>query len=379
MPPAWATASRTAARLRSRFELDAIKPILTRAEARPTELPRPARCHGGPGARAPGSTSGGDAGGGRGLGAARQQYLAGDHEALDLGRALVELHDLRVAHQLLDRVLLDEAVAAVDLHGVGGDLHRRVRGEALRVRGDERVALAGVEQVGRLPGHQAPGLDLRRHVGDHELDRLVHRDRHAELDALLRVLGGELERRARDADGHRRDAGTRAVERHHRELEALVLLAEHVLGWHLDVVERDRRGVGGTLSELVLLLVDRHAVEVAIYDERGHAAVAGLLVGLGVDRVVVGVRAVGDEALRAVDDVLVTLLDGRRLHAGDVGAGVRLGQAERGELRLLGQHPEVLPLGPLWAAERARRGREAVAHRRGCAARADTGDLLVDD
>ena len=53
---------------------------------------------------------------------------------------------------------------------------------------------------------QAAGVDLGRHVGDHELDRLVHRDRHAELHALLGVLGGELERGARDAGRHGGDA-----------------------------------------------------------------------------------------------------------------------------------------------------------------------------
>ena len=73
---------------------------------------------------------------GRLVDVARQQHLFGDHQALDLAGALVELHDLRVAHQFLDRVLLDEAVAAVDLDGVDGDLHRRVGGEALGLRGD---------------------------------------------------------------------------------------------------------------------------------------------------------------------------------------------------------------------------------------------------
>src|SRR5690349_16319703 len=106
--------------------------------------------------------------GGDGLGlghAARQQRLARDDQALDLGRALVQLHDLGVAHQLLDGVLLDEAVAAVDLHGVGRDSHRGVGGEALRVRGDERVALAVVELRRGLPRQQARGLDVGRHVG----------------------------------------------------------------------------------------------------------------------------------------------------------------------------------------------------------------------
>ena len=66
--------------------------------------------------------------------AARQEDLLRDHEALDLRRALVDLEELRVAHQLLDRVLLHVAVAAEDLHGVGRDLHRRVGREPLRER-----------------------------------------------------------------------------------------------------------------------------------------------------------------------------------------------------------------------------------------------------
>src|SRR4028118_1228583 len=47
------------------------------------------------------------------------------------------------------------------------------------------------------------------------------------------------------AGRHGRRAGARAVERHHRELEALVLLADQVLGGDLGLVERDGRGVGG--------------------------------------------------------------------------------------------------------------------------------------
>src|SRR5918995_837693 len=68
--------------------------------------------------------------------ATRQEYLTRDHEPLNLRSALVDLEQLRVAHELLDRVLLDVAVAAEDLDGVCGDFHRRVCGEAL---GERRV------------------------------------------------------------------------------------------------------------------------------------------------------------------------------------------------------------------------------------------------
>src|SRR5215469_16139511 len=52
------------------------------------------------------------------------QHLAGDHEPLDLLRPLVDLRDLRVAHEALDRVLLDVAVAAQDLYRLGRHRHR---------------------------------------------------------------------------------------------------------------------------------------------------------------------------------------------------------------------------------------------------------------
>src|SRR5687767_4933924 len=74
--------------------------------------------------------------------ATRQEYFFGDHEALDLRRAFVDLEQLRVAHQLLDGVLLHIAVAAEDLHGVRGHLHRRVSREPLGERRLERRALA---------------------------------------------------------------------------------------------------------------------------------------------------------------------------------------------------------------------------------------------
>ena len=59
------------------------------------------------------------------------EELAGDHDPLDLVGALVDLGDLGVAHHPLDGVLAGVAVAPEDLHGVGGDLHCHVGGEAL--------------------------------------------------------------------------------------------------------------------------------------------------------------------------------------------------------------------------------------------------------
>src|SRR5579859_5384053 len=78
-------------------------------------------------------------------------HLAGDHEALDLVRALVDLRDLRVAHHALERVLADVAVAAEDLHRLGRDPHRRVRAEQLRHRARLGQLRVGHARVGHLP------------------------------------------------------------------------------------------------------------------------------------------------------------------------------------------------------------------------------------
>src|SRR5829696_6916215 len=189
-----------------------------------------------------------------------EKYLPCDHEPLNLRGPLVDLEQLGVAHELLDRILLDVAVAAEDLDCVGGHLHRRVRGEALRERRLQRRALALVEEPRRLPDQQPRGLDLGGHVGDEEVDPLVHGDRLAKLHTLLRVHHGLLEGGPGDPDGAGRGPGARVVESLHRDLEAFALLAEAVSRWHPNVLEGERRGVGRSLAHLVEVLLDRHAV-----------------------------------------------------------------------------------------------------------------------
>ena len=46
--------------------------------------------------------------------------LSSDHHTLYFASALVNLKDLGISHQLLDRVLAVEAGSAEDLHGLGG-------------------------------------------------------------------------------------------------------------------------------------------------------------------------------------------------------------------------------------------------------------------
>src|SRR5699024_11909440 len=61
--------------------------------------------------------------------------FAGDEHELDLGGALPDLEDLRVAVVASDEVFVHEAVAAVDLGGIAGVVHRCLAGDHLRDRG----------------------------------------------------------------------------------------------------------------------------------------------------------------------------------------------------------------------------------------------------
>ena len=74
-----------------------------------------------------------------------------------------------------------------------------------------------------------------------------------------------------------------------------------------------------------------HAGRVHVDDEAGNAAVRALgAVGRRHQLHEVGVAGAGDEALDAVDDVMVAVADGDGAHAARIGAGIGLGLGEAG-------------------------------------------------
>src|SRR4051812_11676532 len=153
--------------------------------------------------------------------------------------------------------------------------------------------------------------------------------------AAQRVVEREVDRPLRDADALRRDAGPRAVERHHRDLEAVALGAEHVLRRHLDVLEARRAEVPARHPHRAQLL-DADAGRVAVDDERADALRAGRA-GAGEDHVDAADARVADEALLAVEHVDVAAALGARLEGGRVAPDARLGQRVRAVHRAVDQ------------------------------------------
>ena len=130
----------------------------------------------------------------------------------------------------------------------------------------------------------------------------------------------------------------------------------------------------------VLDLPDGKAGGVLLHDEDPGAPLGVLRIGNGEDQRRAADAAVGHEDLRAVDDIILAVPDGDRLHPARIGAGVGLGQTEGADPLAAGHRREeaaflLLGAEPLDGVDpHAVVDGEAEADRR-----ADAGDLLDGD
>src|SRR5439155_20219948 len=250
-------------------------------------------------------------------------------DPLDFARALEQRVYLGVAVPLLDRKILDVAVAAADLDRLLGDLDSDLAGLQLRHRALGLLELAAVPPFPQRPPDQRAGrLDLGRHVGEHERDRLRREQGPAELLPFPGVMEGELEGGARDAQCLGSNDRARQLERLQRHRGALMralararelgvqLLhaAEHVLERNRAVLEEHLGGVRGADAHLPFLLALADALRPWRNDEARLAPRAELRLDGGDHDVDARDAAVCDEYLLAVDYPIAVLAHGARLH-----------------------------------------------------------------
>ena len=98
---------------------------------------------------------------------------------------------------------------------------------------------------------------------------------------------------------------------------------------HVDEAQLGGVATSGCPSLSSLRLTEKPG-DVGRHHDLAHAPVAALVGGAGEQAQPVGLRAVGDVELRAVDDPLVAVADGPGAQAGHVGAGVGLGDGDGG-------------------------------------------------
>ena len=174
-------------------------------------------------------------------------------------------------------------------------------------------------------------FDLRRDVGEHELDPLEARDRLPKLLTFLDVIQRIRKSALGDAEGLRADAGARAIQHRERDLETRALFAQTIRGRHLHFLENDLRGGRAADAELVLELFDLPRAGLSLQHKCGDAAVIGRGIRLRKYDEGAGDAAMRDELLGAVEHVIVAVLDGASPHRSRIRSAARFRQRIGGD------------------------------------------------
>ena len=153
----------------------------------------------------------------------------------------------------------------------------------------------------------------------------------AESLAVFDIFDGESQRGQRIADGHRGGCDTLALEILHDRIESGVLFAQQISRGHAAVFEDQFRGVGTQPAGLVQRAANAKTRRAFFDDEHGDAA--GTLrsrIGFRRHKVQIGLHAIGDEHLGAVQYPIGAVDSGASADAGDVGSRIGLGHRHRG-------------------------------------------------
>ncbi len=177
------------------------------------------------------------------------------------------------------------------------------------------------------------------HVSQLELGVLELGDAPAELDALLGVLDGLLDGSLGPDPGPGRQYRYGRRPGSSWRCEALALLAQQAVLGDNAVLHNQLTGGGALDAHLLLVLAHGEAGVGALHDEGGDllllaAALVGGNAGDGKDHEHVGVAGVGDEDLGAVGGIQFSPFSSSTAvvcWALGIGAGARLGQAERAD------------------------------------------------
>ena len=114
------------------------------------------------------------------------------------------------------------------------------------------------------------------------------------------------------------------VQPAHQHLGAAIHGTQHVGVRHFDVVKHQLSGVAAAHAQFVELLGNAEPLRALLNEERGDAASAQFRLALGIDHQGVGIRAIGDPHLVAVEQVVAAFVLGLELHGQHVRACARL-------------------------------------------------------
>src|ERR1700731_4899791 len=199
-----------------------------------------------------------------------------DHHPHDLVGSLENSVHPQVADDLLQSVLSQVSVAAVQLQRAVGDVIARVGDVALGHRAQlDLVRIVVVEGCCRSPQQHSGRYQRRRHVGESEADRGLVDQAAAERLPITHVCGGLVIRGLRATQRARPTVYPPPVEPVHRNPESgslAVGAAQHRLRGHPAPLEDHLRGRLGMPAHLLLLRAETQPGSALLDDKRRDAA-----------------------------------------------------------------------------------------------------------
>ena len=172
-------------------------------------------------------------------------------------------------------------------------------------------------------------VDLGVQLRHPELGVLHFRQGLAEYLAFHHEAASQIEGHA--GIGDRPGTGDQALlgQALHQIEKTLAGLAEHVFPGHLDVIEKQLRRVLGVHPHLVQVATALEALHAPLHHQQCQGIGVVFRVGFRGDDDDIGIDAVGDVGLGAIEQEVVAHVPGGAAHAGQVAAGVRLGHGHR--------------------------------------------------
>ncbi|KAF5290255.1 hypothetical protein FQR65_LT20672 [Abscondita terminalis] len=258
------------------------------------------------------------------------QHVPGDVELVDLAGAFVQAEQAHIAEVALDGAEVGHVAGAAEhLHGAVGHAAAHFRGEVLAHGGGQCHVLAAVAGAGGFQDHRAGREDLGAAVGQQGLHQLEVRHGCAELAAPAHVLQRQLQHAHGRARAQRGQVQALLIEHLQHGLEALAFAsADDLVGRHAAAVEMHVGDGRAGLAHLAVGLAGGQARRTLHEEGRESLAARAALLRAGDDGEHIGQRCVGDEALGAVQHVVVALAARRGLDVARLRARVRLGQRQ---------------------------------------------------
>src|SRR5208337_1544578 len=176
-----------------------------------------------------------------------------DQHAPDLARASPDLVELCVAQEPARGIIVDVAIAAQQLDRVERYARGGLRSIKDRTRRILACGLVPVAGAGHGVDVSARRIERHIHIGNLRLHELERADGLAELFAFVDVRQHEIERGLHDAKRTRRQHSALIIEAGHKHVYAAANAADHVLFWHLAILEDELGRVGAAHAELVKL------------------------------------------------------------------------------------------------------------------------------